>query len=286
MCLLRSVAYSVAYIKVHENPARLKKEKDKLTRMKDPKSRILREQAHQLRRLCGFDMQRVCDLDDVKTVQSVLPHHRLVVFVDQFGKDIVYKGPDSSLGQPRKNIYLLWHEQHFYAITNVKAAFAHSYFCEKCLVGFPVADRHQCGDSCWRCMGPEVHPENVPLKRCGECNRNFAGARCFDQHRQPQWNGSLTCNMKKFCTKCETSFNFVGKKKNWKHQCGHMICRYCKCKVVQNHLCYMTPWEPKAPKKTVRQMFIFFDIETRQDMCMKGKPASWHLHRPNLLICQ
>ncbi|KAJ1526547.1 hypothetical protein ONE63_008134 [Megalurothrips usitatus] len=277
MCLFRSIAYSSGI---------MNSDKLFLNRLKQPASRVLHMQAHELRRMCGFEPNQTCDIDDVKKVQEKLPHHRLVVFSDMKGKDVVFKGPATSLGEPRKNIYLLWHGAHFYAILNVKSAFSHQYYCAVCLVGFRNAGEHKCASSCWRCLSPHVHPDNVPLIRCALCARHFAGEECLAQHQLPQWNGKSTCHMKKFCSNCLTTYNFENKKKGWKHKCGQMTCRYCRLEVDENHLCYMTPWEPKERSKKARYMTVYFDTETCQNEPMGGTENSWRLHRPNVLISQ
>lgn len=279
MCLMRSVSFAIAYMSYP---------KHKVKKMWEKNSRVLHIDAHNLRRECGFEAQKECDIDDLKTVQNVLKHYRLVVFTDQKGKEIVFKGPPSTLGHPRKNIYLLWYNRHFYAIVNVQSAFSKSYFCDRCIVGYAHRNRHKCGKPCWRCLSTDSHPASneIPLTRCQECGRYFAGRECFEKHKNTEVDGLTTCQLKKFCPLCERTYNTMEGGKAVSHKCREIKCHYCKLKVPENHRCYMTPWEPKKLNKKTRYMTVYFDIETTQCDPVVGKPDSWRSHRPNLVISQ
>ena len=228
MCLTRAVALGIAHKTVHKHA---------FTRLKHPKSRILKKQSEDLCALAGIDPQRACDIDDLKKLQDVLLAHRLVVFTDQYGEEIVFKGPISTLVHPRKNVYLLWHESHFYCILRIKACFPCSHYCENCLLGYNNLGNHMCRDSCWRCMTPNCHDETEQLMRCNDCGRHFAGQACFDCHKEVGCNGESTCERKKYCSKCDTTYVLGkrGKRRKVHHKCGEMTCHYCKLTVQENH---------------------------------------------------
>jgi hypothetical protein len=272
MCLARSVIVATS----REGMTR-----QSFLRLRQPASTIQSKMALKLCEEAQIDPQQRCGLDEVRKLQDVMPDVRLCVFT---GKDAnnacVFKGPYTSV---RKNIYLLLHNAHFYAILYPCQAFDYRFLCEKCVLFYNNADGHQCPETCWRCFGPHVH-DTLPLRRCMDCHHQFAGDECFNNHQTLKIpHTQLTkCESFKFCPKCDKSYS---KMRGKKHVCGFIFCKYCKVQVHENHLCYMQSWTEKELKEDVKYITIFYDIETTQCDPVEGKENTFE-HKPNLLVCQ
>ena len=283
MCLTRCVAFAQLHRKCYGD----KSKKDTLKQFKAIGSKKQKEAALNLCEQAGINPEEPCGLPEIQKLQDSLPNYRLVVFTDQKGKEIIFKGPLASTAQPRQNIHLLWHEAHFYAILTVTGAFGSSYFCEHCLVLYSNKGQHKCEGSCWRCCSITSHEGE--LKRCHDCARHFAGDECFEYHKSQKVhaNNKTTCETKKFCPKCEKSYTLggIGSKKLEKHICGKTMCSKCKLVLPDDHPCYFSPWEPPEKSKNIRYMRIYYDIETTQSDQYEDK-NNWMEHKPNTLICQ
>lgn len=271
MCLTRSVAVAKA----------CGMEKRAFYRMKQPNSLMQRKEATALCAAAGIDATLPCGLDQVRALQGVMPNYRLVVFGDKEGSEILFKG---EFGAGRKNIYLLWHEAHFYAILYPCQAFDRPFLCEKCVKFYWHKAEHRCEGACWRCFGPTPHVDpTVPLRRCPDCFHKFSGQECFDLHKNKIPNSDTTkCQSYKFCPHCDVSYSLM---RGRKHECGFIYCKNCKSNVMENHICYMAKWPDKKKKKDFSYITLYYDIETTQYHPVEGKEGTFE-HRPNLLVCQ
>ena len=271
MCLTRCVAVAKAREGMHRQA---------FYRMKHPNSQIQRKEALALCERAGLNPNHPCGLDDVQQLQDALPDYRLCVTTGKDGKDWVFKGPE---GAGRKNLYLLLHNGHFYAILFPLAVFGCDYVCEKCIVFYRHKGEHQCVGSCWRCRGPTPH-EDLPLRRCADCHHQFAGDECFDAHRTLKLAHSdfTKCDIFKFCPGCEKSYSV---RRGNQHLCDYVYCKYCKANVRENHLCYMQGWGEREKKDKWKYITIYWDIETTQYDVVDGKPDTYE-HKPNLIVCQ
>ncbi|KAJ1523119.1 hypothetical protein ONE63_001012 [Megalurothrips usitatus] len=223
-----------------------------------------------------------CGLDEVRKLQDKMTEYRSCVFTDKKGQECVFKGEYRA---GRKNIYLLLHREHFYAILYPCQAFETEYLCEKCIKFYNHKEDHRCEGTCWRCMGPQPHDDPaVPLTRCPQCFHQFSGAECFEAHRTALLPHSkfAKCESYKFCPRCEQSYSVLRGKK---HECGFVYCKYCKSNVMENHLCYMRPWEEREKKPKWNYLAVYYDIETTQCDPVEGKVDTFE-HKPNLLVCQ
>ncbi len=218
----------------------------------------------------------------MRRLQDVLPDHRLCVFTDQKGQECVFKG---EWGPGRKNINLLLHNEHFFYIMYPCTVFIYEYECEKCCSFFHNKLDHRCAGSCWRCLGPVAHDDpTVPLLRCQRCHHQFSGEECMEHHKSAKLPHSFLtkCEAFKFCPTCEKSYSTL---RGRKHVCGFVYCRNCKENVAENHLCYMTAWSEKQPKKGRHYLTVFYDIETTQNTPVLGKENTFE-HKPNLIVSQ
>ena len=54
---------------------------------------------------------------------------------------------------------------------------------------------------------------------------------------------------------------------------------------MENHLCYMQPWQEKEKKNNFRYLTVYFDIESTQHDPIEGTTDIFE-HKPNILVCQ
>jgi hypothetical protein len=271
MCLTRAVAVAIA----KEGMSR-----HAFYRVKQANSVIQRNEALKLCEMAQIDRDTPCGLDEVQKLQAVLNGYRLCVFTDKRGKECVFKGKYTPA---MKNLYLLLHSGHFYAILYPCQAFDFHFECQKCVVFYTNRGEHRCGAACWRCLGPEEH-NDANLKRCPTCHHQFAGEECFNMHQTLKLSNTIftKCDTFKFCVGCETSYST---QRGRKHACEFVYCEYCKQNVRENHLCYMVGWEAKEKKEKWNYVTIYYDFETDQSSPVEGRENTFE-HRPNLLVSQ
>lgn len=271
MCLTRSVAVAIAHGTMGRHA---------FYRIKQVNSVIQRREAKQLCDSAGLDSNQRCGLDEVQRLQNSMKGFRLCVFSDRFGKECLFKGPNTP---GSKTIHLLMYNAHFYAILFPCQAFEFKFECQNCIIFFNHKGGHICDGTCWRCFGPVVHNDpTVRMKRCPDCFHSFPEGECFEIHKTvilPNTSSSK-CQNFKFCMGCEKSYSTRNERK---HVCGFVYCHYCKTNVVENHLCYMSKWEEKEKKPKWDYITIYYDIETTQYAPVEGKKDTFE-HKPNLLI--
>ena len=271
MCLARSVSVALAHQTMKSWA---------FNKMKQPNSIPQQKEAKRLCELADLDPQQRCGLDEVRKLQEVLPELHLLVFTDRKGKECVFKG---DYAPHRKNIHLLLHDGHFYAILFPARVFGYDYECPKCVKFYDLRGGHHCDGHCERCHGPEPHTD-LRLKRCHNCFHYFAGEECYKTHctlKLP--NSDLTrCQVFKFCYFCKTSYNTLRGKQ---HKCNFVECFNCKQQVEQNHLCYMQPWSEREQKEDWSYLTVYYDIETTQHTPVEGKANTFE-HQANVLVCQ
>ncbi|KAK3910262.1 putative DNA polymerase [Frankliniella fusca] len=270
MCLTRCVAVLMAHGGMS---------KFAFMRLKKPDSIIQRDSAKKLCENAHIDPAQPCGLDEVRKLQDSLPDYRLCVFTDKERKECVFKGP---YGPGRKNLCLLLHNNHFYALLYPGAAFDFHFECSKCVLFYNYTGDHRCEGACWRCFAHAHH--DGPLRRCGDCGHQFAGDECFNTHKTVNiiHTDRTKCQTFKFCQGCEKSYSVM---RGQRHVCGFVYCSYCKNNVAENHLCYMQPWAEKEKKRGWKYITVYYDIETTQHTPVEGKPDTYE-HIPNLLVCQ
>ena len=271
MCLTRAVAVAMA---------RGCMEKRAFYRMKQENSVIQRREAEKLCESAGLDPQQRCGLDEVQRLQASMPGFRLCVFIDQHGRECVFKGPSTP---GCKTVYLLLHQEHFYAILYPCQAFEKVFVCEKCIVFYNHKGEHRCEGICERCFGPALHNNPaIPFKRCPDCHHSFPEGECFSNHQSLKLHNSefTKCQTFKFCVACEKSYSV---QRGQKHLCGFVYCNYCKNNVLENHLCYMSGWNEKEKNPKWNYITIYYDIETTQCDPLDDNETIFE-HKPNLLV--
>ena len=175
--------------------------------------------------------------------QEYYSNFQIIIWRDS--ETMIYLGPFKS-----QKIHIFFHESasHYYAINNIIGFLKRKKFCNACCVTYNVTGLHTCPGVCSHC-----HVKHKIIKShiiyCSECNIEFFGNECFENHKKTK-----QCAKLKKCAKCEISYNA----KKGKHECGRW-CKRCKCHDTNDdHLCFIQKIDLKDEK--INSM-IFFDFE-------------------------
>src|SRR3978361_1595636 len=193
-------------------------------------------------------------IEELQQFQRHLDDFQIIVYnYGTKGRDRMYQGPESA-----KRLNLIHHNGHFNVITSLTSAFCCGYYCSRCFVPYNSKDDHRCAGKCPGCRSIPPCPVVDREILCDNCNRQFRGQTCFDQHVAQGENGTSLClNVRK----CKDCLHYV--KGERKHYCGEFFCRTCLKFQPTGHLCFIQQ-DTKEPKLD-ETVFIFYDLETRQD---------------------
>jgi hypothetical protein len=206
--------------------------------------------AELLFRKANIDMGAV-DATQWDTFQKVLlPEYRLVIVNATDKTGFLFKGDEG-----KEDLVLLLHDNHYYAVTSLKAWYGYRYFCVECQVSYKKPDTHKCkSKTCIYCEG--THPQNsTPQNKfCITCKGMFASTNCYENHLR-----SGVCARATICTVC-------GKwmaSENDIHICNSVRCSYCKKSVERSHKCFIQKLPQSKIPATWR--YVFFDFECTQN---------------------
>lgn len=220
---------------------------------------LLHDQANVLRGPCGPEELKTfaaCPLMQNYTIVVVNAHRGYTRFA--YGQ-----GPDL-LG-------ILYHDEHYDALTSLKGFFGKSYFCGHCYKPYNIEDHHLCKENVNKCRcclqeGCTDHAAAISTKRdakpartCNQCHRRFFGPVCLANHCTFTATHQLTttdhpsvCQAYKKCGSCFTLCRGAETFRN--HKCGYDICRTCAQTVcLATHQCFLqveeTPKGKRQPKR-------------------------------------
>ena len=262
-CLLRAIVIAI-YFSL--------KGRDKHWRCYSRKSS--REQTYAAQKLahdCGLPFDGALNLSHLKRIDDYFGVNYKITVVDQQNKyNKLFEGTAAA-----RNLYLEYSDNHFNVITNIRKYMAvKNQFCEKCFKSYTYRSIHNCIYSCDMCMG-EPHDFVSPTVKCIDCNRQFQGQLCFDNHKLLD-----ACGKKKKCEKC--FFEFTTDKE---HVCGIYKCYNCKEDYTsQPHYCFVKPLSTAKLMEEDAQFppfYLFFDIES---ITKKEDENGKKFHQPVLLI--
>lgn len=206
--------------------------------------------------------------DDLSKYQEALPGYQLIVVTPEGGSDFYYRGTAAD-----KQIFVIYHNNHYDSLTSIKAFLKVDYWCRYCLKGFTHSGEHRCNFTCSRCFGSEKCEEGDDIT-CRKCKRSFLSEKCFNRHREE----TRICGRYFFCVNCNSEYSNKSK-----HICQHYFCKTCNENVpFGHHKCFMQTLDPEVLKKQDQEprVHIFYDIEsmfvTRNDHQVN--------HKPNLVV--
>ena len=182
------------------------------------------------------------------------------------------------------NLYHDEKNRHFDTILNLVGAAQSKFFCIYCNKRYHYVDQHTCTSVCACCfVTPACKTEGAVVK-CQDCMRNFLSERCFTNHKTEgsyKTKNKKICNLIKMCTVCHKVFHIH----RGKHECGVFYCKYCRMRHSRNSLCFMKPTVSSTRAKDKKYLYVFYDLETRQEDTYKNHPTTLE-HVPNLCIAQ
>lgn len=211
-------------------------------------------------------------IQELVKFQDHLKKYKITVYnYDRKGRDVYFEGnnPDA-----QHKINLLFHNGHFNVITSLTAAFACTHFCEACHVPYDHKGSHRCTNICPACqtVSPPCVEENGGIT-CSDCNLKYKNPICFMTHKNER------CKYVKKCKECDKVINLRSRKSD--HVCGEVFCMICRDFMPPDHQCFMKV--DHSTPKTKDSLYIFFDLETRQDEPLAADPES-KVHVVNLCV--
>lgn len=100
--------------------------------------KIQQTRAIALFKKAGVSLNNRGGIKEVRQFQNHLDLYQITVFRDRKGREVLYEGPTSSAldGRLRKEINLIYGENHFNVIASIVGAFNCSYYCRPCRMPF------------------------------------------------------------------------------------------------------------------------------------------------------
>lgn len=124
-----------------------------------------------------------------KNINDFLKNYQIIVY--NVDKKKIY-----TAFRNERQIFLLFHNNHYDVITNIKGFLRKKYFCARCTQ--PHNDRnHCCRDNCKSCHSEIFCKKTGELLLCSNCNRYFKNPYCFKKHKE-----SRICDSIERCLKC------------------------------------------------------------------------------------
>ena len=274
-CLARAIVTAMANVN-----------KDKWTKSQlkngfNDSRKLQKEEALKLHEEAGVDVNNFgSTLEDVDKFSRHLGVQINIIDGDQFN-ELIYTSDENA----DKHIYLYKNKNHFDVITSMPAFLCKAYYCHSCKKPYKERDLHKCPSKCLACFKYQSECSNDPknIIVCKDCNRNFFGQECFDEHLRNRGvkKGKIdtVCTTVQKCLECKRSVKDLKD-----HICGYSKCsnclEYCDMK---DHKCFMKLKQCKGGKctekdkcapdakekcyscKTYTEKYIFYDFEATQD---------------------
>ena len=211
----------------------------------------------------GIDISKPIDRNNITDIQNKLKDYQIVI-IDHFRKSCWFKGDDKM-----KKIFIEYNDEHFNYIRYIKRYF-NSDFCVKCWM--KIKKNHVCKSGCKYCYSSNKCDYSLESYQCSDCNRNFLGVICFNNHKI----NNKCVDFKNKCFKCGVEYF-----KNSKHKCHEIFCVLCNNYYKSPHYCYIKPINIKTLMKQddAYKIYVAYDIES-----MIVNNNGYTIHKPNLLI--
>ena len=296
MCLARALVVTRLY---SQKPKEASDEwKHKWDRMRKPKK--VRDQTDEAKALCieaGVSSDHGCGPVEWEKFQKVLgPAYRIKIFQQNAQSrklkfDLLYKGNVSNHLRP-VNLYVLFNDNHYDAITSMSGVIEKSYYCDFCDVGYSHREDHRtvCPVRCNYCLSSPPCPWDNTNVECQKCGGHFPSMECYWNHLKPMRGGRSICDMMIKCTDCGA---WMSKNLKRIHRCGDKehYCNICKKHVEADHLCYVQKQPPHKKKK--KDLYVFYDFECSQEtgvhvpnFCVAHRACADCIHLPIEDECQ
>lgn len=240
LCCARAIIVGKAFLEKHPQ----------YKTIRDGRCQVQKRMAEQLHTDTGVP-RGLCGYNEIRKFEDHLDIQIHVVSANEFNK-VTYKGPNRT-----KKIFLYYHNEHFDAITNIKAFYGRTYYCTTCDKGFDHVERHKCSVRCNVCFREDCILDTKLV--CPLCHRTCKSEECFAHHRELNGKDKSYCEQFYECPDCSKFLCSKIRPSNL-HRCGEIYCSNCKKYFLEKHLCFL---KKIAPKKSSEKL-IFFDFETDQ----------------------
>ena len=201
----------------------------------------------------------------------------VIANLNQVAYPLPEKLQDIDLEKP--TYYLLWHNNHFNAITNVSQymgcnADNGESWCHGCQ-SKKLESGHECAvninaDVCRKCHTNHTNASYLKIV-CTGCNISFFSQTCFDRHL------AEICAVRRVCTGCNQMIDV-----NHLHECGKKYCSTCEMNVpLGHHECYVKQNRDKRSRAFLGKVksLIFYDYETITNEANQHVPVRIHATR-------
>lgn len=214
-------------------------------------------------------------IEQLQQFQRHLTGFNIIVFAyGSKGRDLIFNGENS---EAKHNLYLLHKDYHYNVITSLTSAFCSNYYCDTCFKPYNDKTKHRCTKACPCCKKIPACERLGKEILCEKCNRKFRNQDCLKKHELKSKSGLSLCEELK---RCEDCLKTVATSR--KHVCGEVYCGVCRNYKPDGHYCCIQP-DTSIPK-TDGQLFVFYDLETRQEKPLESTTST--LHEVNLCVFQ
>lgn len=268
------------------------------TRYKRNVCNLQEQEAKKLCRRVGIDYSKaICDLDHVKMIDEYLKRtNRIqIIMVPRVTAGNPAKivpapiYPDPFKIEPDTKIIGLEYIKgepygHVNFISNFTAYFSKEHFCPRCWKADRSRKNHHCKECCSGCgnIFPCIEDPVSGKVICKDCGTYTFNDICADRHSTQghcQKMQSIKCN------KCLVTFRDDRDKK--RHKCFFKQCKLCKSSYqITPHNCHVQSLnlEKLQEEDSRTKVFVFFDIETRQDVPVGLAGKKLMRHVPTLVV--
>lgn len=164
--------------------------------------------------------------------------YRLFLFSEENGRVPEFRGKRTPAHRVPLCVYVN-KDNEVFVVTDVARLFSanNTIYCPDCATSYhryaPENHKKTCPLRCLHCcsIGYEFPcaDENIEV-RCAECNRIFNNHQCYKRHKEK------VCKVFKCCEECSQTYIIVS---GMKHECRHVLCRFCKRYHTRNVKCFI-----------------------------------------------
>ena len=256
-CAFRALYVSKYYLDNKNNLS-----KSQWQKVRADKQNVQTRGANRVREECKMDKIESVGYEEWKEIQKFFPDYQICIIDATYKKNFIFRGENKD-----KRLYIEYLDEHYNSIINIQGYMKGKYYCAICHIGFYKLFDHRCKFHCKQCYGNCENSENKIT--CSDCNRDFNGLVCFNNHLK---SGKM-CSIIKKCKDCNITFKR-------KHKCKQYNCQKCTRNYTeQPHFCFIKPADTLklTEEDQINKIIVAFDIESTQE---NGE------HIPNLLICK
>lgn len=266
LCLPRALVVAIAYAMKNPLAKKIRKNTEKLQDIKTQK--LILDAGISIPEEGG-------GIHELREFQKYLTGFNITVFAyGSKGRDVIFNGENK---EAKYNIYLIHNDNHFNVITSLTSAFCCGYYCDICFKPYNNKNSHRCTKACPCCRQVPTCLRKGKELMCEDCNRRFRSDVCFNKHMSKMGDADSVCET---IRRCKTCLKTIPRSRD--HVCGEVFCKICSDYRPENHYCFQKVNEREPNTKGV--LFIFYDLETRQERPVDDSSST--IHVPNLCVFQ